>query len=289
MQVFLFPGQGTQSKGMGAGLFAQYPEIVSSAEAILGYSIEELCLKSPDNRLDDTRYTQPAVFTVSVLSYLEHLRHGGDVPAFVAGHSLGEYAALFAAGAFDFATGLRIVQRRAELMSLLSHGAMAAVIGRGRQRIRELLQTHELGAIDIANYNGPSQHVLAGPAADIERARSVFEAKEEGEAGQVRYVPLRIGAPFHSRYMNIVRQRFAYVLERYQFAPLRMPVIANVDAAPYADGDIAERLSSQIDQPVLWEDSIRYLLAQGAEDFVEIGPSTILSKMVQDIQCANAA
>lgn len=279
MKAYMFPGQGAQFRGMGSDLFAKYPDLTRTANAILGYSLEVLCRDDAEQKLADTRYTQPALFVVSVLSYLEHLRSDPSPPDFVLGHSLGEYTALFASGVFDFATGLRIIQRRSELMALFASGGMMAVLGQGRSEIAAVLSAEKLDDIDIANYNGPAQHVLAGPQPELERARAALVA--EG----YRCVSLSVSGPFHSRHMRVARERFAYSLERYlpTFKSPTVPVIANIDARPYAMTDLFERLTGQIDRPVRWDESIRYLTRKGVTHFVELGPGEILSRLVNDI------
>ena len=142
MLAYLFPGQGSQKKGMGLSLFEHYPELVKEADAILGYSIEDLCLNDPDDLLKQTQYTQPALYVVNALSYLERIKEDGKEPDYVAGHSLGEYDALFAAGVFDFATGLKLAKRRGELMAEARNGGMAAVIGMKENEIRKVIEVN---------------------------------------------------------------------------------------------------------------------------------------------------
>ncbi|HEY8086005.1 MAG TPA: acyltransferase domain-containing protein, partial [Methylophilaceae bacterium] len=168
MRAFLFPGQGSQRKGMGADLFTQYPEYVKKADAILGYSIEELCVADPEGRINFTAYTQPAIFVVSVLNYLEALKTD-TAPDMTAGHSIGEYAALFAAGVFDFETGLRIVQKRAELMSKAEGGALAAVVGLSQDEVKARIAASQLAGIEIANINSPTQIVVGSKAETIQQ------------------------------------------------------------------------------------------------------------------------
>src|SRR5437762_401122 len=177
MTVFLFPGQGSQRKGMGNTLFDEFKEAIASADEILGYSIKELCLHDPHQQLGKTQFTQPALYVVNALSYLKKMKETGQAPDYVAGHSLGEYSALFAAGAFDFETGLRLVKKRGELMSQAIGGGMAAVIGFTLEQVDQVLKECGLTGIDIANYNTPTQIVIAGLKADIVSAKPFFEAK----------------------------------------------------------------------------------------------------------------
>src|SRR5436305_5494221 len=167
MTVFLFPGQGSQRIGMGNTLFDEFKAITARADEILGYSIKELCLQDPHQQLGQTQFTQPALYVVNALSYLKKMKEAGQAPAYVSGHSLGEYNALFAAGAFDFETGLQLVKKRGELMSQATGGGMAAVIGFTLEQVDQILKEYGLTSIDIANYNTPTQIVLAGLKADI--------------------------------------------------------------------------------------------------------------------------
>jgi len=178
----VFPGQGAQSKGMGKDLFAAYPEQTDKASEILGYSIRELCVDDPDNRLNQTQYTQPALYVVNALG-LRQMQESGAVPADIdvlAGHSLGEYNALLAAGVFDFETGLRLVVERGRLMSQAAGGGMAAVVGLGADALRAALDEAGLQSVDLANFNTPSQIVISGPAADIEAALAALRKQLPG-------------------------------------------------------------------------------------------------------------
>jgi trans-AT polyketide synthase/acyltransferase/oxidoreductase domain-containing protein len=194
MKVALFSGQGSQEKGMGKDLFPQFPALVKEAGEVLGYSIEELCLENPQDRLVVTNFTQAAVFVVNSLHYLSVLRAGDSAFESAAGHSLGEYCALFAAGVFDFRTGLTLVKKRGELMARAQGGGMIAVIGLTERDIRSALDASGLTEIDIANYNSPNQFVLSGLRVNIEKAKRVMEA-----AGARMCVVLNVGGAFHSR------------------------------------------------------------------------------------------
>ncbi|MEX3628070.1 MAG: ACP S-malonyltransferase [Burkholderia sp.] len=277
MSVYMFPGQGSQAKGMGADLFASFPELTETADRILGYSIRELCLEDPQRQLGQTRYTQPALYVVNALSYRRRLHEHG-APAYVLGHSLGEYNALEAAGVIGFEDGLRLVRKRGELMSEVPPGAMAAVIGPGEAAIGALLARHGLEAIDIANLNGPSQTIISGLKEDIVRAAPLFEAE------QARFVPLNTSGAFHSRYMAAARQAFAAYLGEFRFNKPRIPVISNVEAQPYALERTAELLAAQITRPVQWTRSVHYLLALGQSEFLELGPGQVLTRLLVDIR-----
>jgi malonyl CoA-acyl carrier protein transacylase len=194
---------------MGAQLFGRFPEEVARADEILGYSIEELCRDDVEGRLQNTEYTQPALFVVNALSHLAHRADGGAEPDYLAGHSLGEYNALHAAGAFDFATGLRLVAKRGELMSRVADGGMAAVVGLTAEQVAELLARPGLENLSIANYNNPTQIVVAGPRDDVAGARAVFE-----EAGAGLFTVLRVSGAFHSPYMSAIQGEFAEFLRQ---------------------------------------------------------------------------
>lgn len=279
MTVFLFPGQGSQFKGMGAGLFEEFPDLTATADRVLGYSIRELCVEDPRRELGRTRFTQPALYVVNALSHLKRVADTGVRPDFVAGHSLGEYSALFAAGAVDFETGLRLVKRRGELMSEAADGGMAAVIGLTVEEVRDLLRREGLTAIEVANHNSPRQVVVAGPKADIPAAREAFV-----RGGALHYVPLNVSGAFHSRLMAGTRERFIPLLREAVFRTPLIPVLSNVSARPHREGAIADKLAEQITHVVEWNDTIRYLLGQGEADFVEVGPGTVLTKLVGKIR-----
>src|SRR5699024_761422 len=172
MVVYLFPGQGAQARGMGADLFDEFVELTRTADAILGYSVRDLCVRDPDGRLNQTRYTQPAIYVANALSYYRLLREGDGPPRAVSGHSLGEYNALLAAEVFDFADGLRLVKKRGELMAEAENGGMAAVLGKTEKEVRDLVREERIDALDVANLNAPKQIVLSGPRGEIEAAKA---------------------------------------------------------------------------------------------------------------------
>lgn len=275
--TFAFPGQGAQKRGMLTEELAKaFPELIRVADDILGYSLLTLCGPDGGRSLDRTEFTQPALFVVNALSYLQRLRQGGREPDFAIGHSLGEYNALLAAGAFDFETGLRLVQRRGQAMSRVAGGAMAVVIGLPAERISRLIDEHDL-EIDLANLNAPLQTTLAGRSADIDRARPVFEA-----AGG-RWLMLKVSGPFHSRHMTAAAEEYRAFLGGFSFREPRFPVISNVTATPHVLARMADDLARHLTEPVRWADGIRHLLQAGCEVFEEIGPARILSPLIRDI------
>ena len=254
--IYVFPGQGSQKLGMGAGLFERFRDLVEIADRQLGYSVEQLCLKDPQNQLAQTEFTQPALFVVNALSFLSRQDEQKQNPAFVAGHSLGEYNALFASGVFDFATGLKLVQKRGELMARVRGGAMAAVVGIKPDRVSELLLNFAFDGVDIANYNSPVQTAISGPEAQVRQAIPVFK-----EAGAT-VIQLKVSGAFHSRMMKPVQKEFASFFEPFPIAPMQIPVVANVTGLPYEPARIRETLARQIASPVRWTESIRFLLGQ---------------------------
>jgi trans-AT polyketide synthase/acyltransferase/oxidoreductase domain-containing protein len=278
MKTYVFPGQGSQKKGMGDYLFDKYNEFTNKADQILGYSIKELCLNDPLNQLKNTRYTQPAMFVVNVLHYLNKLEETSLKPDYLAGHSLGEYCALFAAGVFDFVDGLRLVKKRGELMGQISGGGMAAVIGLDEFQVQEVIRENDLTNISIANYNSPSQFVISGPSEDLIEAKSIFE-----KAGAVLYIPLNVGGAFHTRYMKPVQDIFEQYIEAFDFSDINIPVIANVTGEPHRNEEIKRNLVYQITRPVQWVDSIKYLARIDNMSFEEIGPGKVLKNLINKI------
>ena len=276
----VFPGQGSQVKGMGAELFARFPDWTAEADEVLDYSIRDLCLDDPRGELGQTAYTQPALFVVNALSYRAREATGAPPPAFVAGHSLGEYNALVAAGVFDFSSGLRMVRERGALMGQVGGGGMTAVIGLPPERLQATLAASEAGRrVDVANFNSPGQTVLAGPREDLAAVVPALKA-----AGARACIPLKVSAAFHSRYMHEPMRRFAAILEGFTFEPPRIPVVANLTGRPYEPDALCDTLAGQIGHSVRWLDAMRYLLDQGVTDFQEVGPGTVLSKLVAEIR-----
>lgn len=280
MRAFVFPGQGSQSKGMGGSLFDRYPEYTNTASEILGYSIKELCIDDPAGQLGNTEYTQPALFVVGALSYLARVASDPSAkPDFLAGHSLGEYNALFAAGAIDFEAGLLLVKKRGQLMAAARDGGMAAVLGFSAQDIERLLQEEGWESIDIANLNAPTQIVISGPKQDILNAQPVFE-----KAGCFSYIPLAVSGAFHSSLMVPSRRKFKHYVDSFDFKPTNIPVIANVTARPYSISDMKELLASQISSAVKWTETVQYLMGRGVEKYEQLGPGDVVIGLVKKIK-----
>jgi malonyl CoA-acyl carrier protein transacylase len=283
MKTYMFPGQGSQSKEMGAGLFERYPELTAKADAILGYSIRELCLEDPREELSQTQFTQPALYVVNALSYFRKVEESGK-PDFLAGHSLGEFNALMAAGCFDFETGLRMVQKRGELMAQISGGAMAAIVNAPREHIADVLKTHGLDNVYMANFNAPLQTVVSGLHAEVASAEQHFQMQ-----GKMRFYPLATSGAFHSAYMAQAMEQFRAYLQDVQFAAPSIPVLANVTGRPYQADAILDTLASQIASTVRWSDGMQYLMALAhargvAPEFIECGHGDVLTRLAFTIK-----
>ena len=280
----LFPGQGSQSKGMGAELFDRFPDWTSQADAILGYSIRELCVDDPKAELGSTEFTQPALFVVNAMTFRARQDGGAAAPSWVAGHSLGEYNALLAAGVFDFSTGLKLVQRRGRIMGHVRGGGMAAIIGLEPAAIERVLAASADGQrLDVANFNSFEQTVIAGPTDSLAAVKAALQ-----KAGG-RVIPLNVSAPFHSRYMRDPQQEFDAFLRGFTLHPPSIPVVANATAGPYEASALHDTLARQIGSSVRWLDSMLFLLDQGVSEVEEIGPGKVLSKLFGQIRKKQAS
>ena len=265
---------------MGADLFDRFSDWTALADATLGYSIRELCVDDPRNELVLTNFTQPALFTVNAMIYRARQDEGRPAPAFVAGHSLGEYNALLAAGVFDFVTGLALVARRGALMSAVRGGGMSAVIGLKPDAIEAVLAESEAGRrLDVANFNSFDQTVIAGPRADLDAIEAPLVA-----AGARGCIALNVSAPFHSRYMRPSQDEFAAFLSGFPLRPLEIPVVANVTGRPYEASDVRDTLARQIGNSVRWLDSMLFLIDQPEAEIEEVGPGTVLTKILTQIK-----
>ena len=279
MRAYMYPGQGSQVRGMAAELLARFPEKVEIANEILGFSVPEICERDQWQQLHKTQYTQPILFVVNALSHFRQMEvDGGRRPDFLLGHSLGEFNALMAAGCFSFEDGLRLVRRRGELFAEAGDGAMAAVIGKPHSIVREFLNEHGFDAVDVAAINTPSQIVVAGESSLIKTAVERFTASG------IRAVQLNTSGAFHSRLMEPAAERFREELARITLKDLQIPVISNVTARPHTMINLADRLVSQIVSPVRWCESVQALLAAGVETFAEVGHGQTLGNMVQQIR-----
>lgn len=283
--VFVFPGQGSQFVGMGRDLAEGYAvarETFAEADRVLGRPLSRLCWEGPEEELRRTSNTQPAILTASVAAW-RVLEGAGVAPAYVAGHSLGEYSALVAAGALSFADALVLVQKRGLFMEEAvpaGRGGMAAVLGLPAEAVAEACRKADPeGKVEPANYNCPGQVVIAGEREALERA--VQHCKE---AGAKRVMPLNVSGPFHSLLMRPAAARLLRELQAVEIRKPRVPVVANVTARPAEDpAEIRVLLGEQVASPVRWEESVRWLAEKGLCRYVEIGPGKVLAGLIKKI------
>lgn len=291
--AFLFPGQGSQRVGMGKDLYGNLPlirQIFEQADDVLGVALSELCFSGPAEQLQETINAQPAIFITSIAIW-EVLREEGVVPRATAGHSLGEYSALVASGALEFSSGLKLVRRRGEFMqqAAADHpGGMAAIIGLGMERVQTICKAAKnFGLVVIANRNCPGQIVISGEDPGIARAMELAK-----DSGAKRAIPLAVSGPWHSPLMRSAKERLASEMMGVAFGNPRIPVVANVSADYYTKSfQIPDFLIKQICQPVLWESSMKRLIADGFRCFIEVGPGSVLKNLMRridrDVQVLN--
>lgn len=285
MIACLFPGQGSQAVGMGRALADRFPicaETFAEADAALGESLSDLIFNGPADRLTLTENTQPAILTMSVAVW-RLLEQRGLKPAFVAGHSLGEYSAHVAAGTLAFADAVRLVRNRGRYMQEavpVGHGAMAAILGLDEAGVAQACVDAANGeVVSPANLNAPGQIVIAGTAAAVARA-----SERAKGLGAKRAIPLQVSAPFHCALMKPAEDRLAPELRAARSTDPRMPVVANVDGEPKRTAaDSIEALIRQVSSPVRWERVIGRLASEGVTAYVEVGPGKVLSGLVKKI------
>jgi len=283
--AWLFPGQGSQTVGMGKALYEhshQAKEVFQRADESLGWSLSKLCFEGPSDELTRTAVAQPAILTTSIaaLSALREAIPEMGRPRFVAGHSLGEYSALVAAEALTFEDAVRLVHLRGKAMQdavPVGTGAMAAIMGGTVEQVTELCErASENDVVSCANYNAPGQVVIGGHSSAVERARRLAV-----EAGY-KVISLKVSAPFHCSLMASAARAVHEALTGISLADARVPVVANVDARPNLHaGQIADLLVRQVDSPVLWEQSVRYMADAGVVRALEIGSGTVLAGLVR--------
>jgi [acyl-carrier-protein] S-malonyltransferase len=281
--AFIFPGQGAQYAGMGQDLYDRYPEareVFDAADHVLGFSLSSLCFTGPEESLKLTENTQPAILTVSVAA-CRVLQAKGIKPDCVAGHSLGEYSALVAAGALRLEDGVALVRRRGRYMQEAvpaGVGAMAALLGVDLAKVEDICSRAAQGEVVApANLNSESQIVIAGHQAAVERAAAMAK-----EAGAKRAIMLQVSAPFHCELLKPAEERLAPEIDACAFADPCCSVITNVDAQPIATAAAArDGLKRQVSRPVRWQQSVQWMIAQGVDTFVELGPGKVLSGLVR--------
>jgi [acyl-carrier-protein] S-malonyltransferase len=294
MIAFIFPGQGAQHPGMGKDLAENFPaarQVFEEADGALGFALSDLCFNGPAEQLQLTENTQPAILAVSTAALRAMQAESFPAPDFVAGHSLGEYSALVAANALSLSEAVKTVRARGGYMQEavpVGTGAMAAILGADLQTVQDACHEAAQGEVcSPANINSPAQIVIAGNSAAIDRAIPILK-----ERGAKRAIKLNVSAPFHCALMKPAQDRLAADLERMSFQDLSAPLVTNVDAKPVNRGDQArESLVRQVSQPVRWLESVEFLINQGVQTFVEIGPGKVLSGLVRQIdrqvRCVN--
>ncbi len=282
--AFVFPGQGSQYVEMGKDFYENFElakEYFEKANNILGFDLKKLCFEGPEEKLTETQNTQPAIFTVSMIAY-ELLKKEGIEPEMVAGHSLGEYAALCAAGVFDFETGLKLVRKRGELMASAvtdgSEGTMAAIIALDQSKIEEICNKVD-GVCELANINSPMQIVISGEKEAIKKAMEL--ASEEGAK---KVVELNVSSAFHSQLMEPAKNKLKKYIEDIDFNDPTIPVVANSTADIVTNrNEIVSALEKQLTSPVRWVESMELMSSKGIDVALEVGPGRVLKALMRRI------
>lgn len=281
--AFLFPGQGSQAVGMGKDLYDNFEaakNVFDSADKILGKSITTLCFEGPEENLKQTVNTQPCIVTMSIAA-LEALKSQLDItPTFTAGHSLGEYCAMYCSGVMNLETTLKAIQKRADLMGATKGGAMAAILNAPEGSLEKALkEASEVGYVDVANYNSPAQVVITGDENAVKKAGELLS-----EAGARRVVPLAVSGAFHSKFMEEAGHEFASFVQDLDMENAQVPVFTNVDAqATMLSAEFKNKMPKQIYSSVHWTQTIENMIKNGVDTFVEIGPGKVLAGLNRKI------
>ncbi len=283
-RAFIFPGQGSQTVGMGQYLYDAYQSakaVVDKADDILGYSLKTLCFEGPEDQLKLTQNAQPALYTVSLAAYEVLKEKGLSVPTCVAGHSLGEYSALAAAGVIDFETGLKLVSQRGKLMAEAAQsvpGTMAAVLGMPANEVKSLCDeiSQSIGVVVVANYNCPGQIVISGEIPAVQAAVSKLKEMKK------KAIPLPVSGGFHSPLLKEANEKFSNLLDATEFKDAQFPVISNTTAKASTSGAVLrEALKAQMVSSVYWEDSLYVMQGLGITELIEVGSGTVLTGLVK--------
>lgn len=281
--AFVFPGQGAQAVGMGKDFYDNYSEaknVYEKSDDVLGYKISKVCFEGPEEDLKQTTNTQPAIVSTSIAMYEVLSKKTGIKPSYLAGHSLGEYCAMYAGGVLNLEDTIYLISKRAEAMSKVKGGSMAAVLNLDEEKLKACLkEASSKGYVDVANYNSPSQIVITGEDEAVKFASELMT-----QAGARRVVPLAVSGAFHSKMMEGASREFARALSNVNINNANIPVVTNVDAElTTQSSDFIEKMPSQIYSSVQWTQSVQNMINEGVDTFVEIGPGKVLAGLIKKI------